>query len=94
MNAELASTMEKAAKSLQYERAAALRGQLAALKQVQSQQIVTAEGDRDIDVFALVGEPGEYVICVMIIRGVIFGSSCYFRRIGNLNHLSRPNRFA
>jgi len=32
-----------------------LRDQLAALKQVQAQQIVTGEGDRDIDVFALVG---------------------------------------
>ena len=56
-------------RSLQYERAAALRDQLAALKQVQAQQIVTAEGDRDIDVFALVGEPGEFAISVMIIRG-------------------------
>ena len=62
VNAELAGAMEKAAESLQYERAAALRDQLAALKQVQAQQIVTAEGDRDIDVFALVGEPGEYAI--------------------------------
>ena len=59
VNAELASAMEKAAESLQFERAAALRDQLAALKQVQAQQIVTAEGDRDIDVFALVGEPGR-----------------------------------
>ena len=60
VNAELPGAMEKAAEALQFERAAALRDQLAALKQVQAQQIVTAEGDRDIDVFALVGEPGEY----------------------------------
>ena len=76
---ELARTMEQAADSLQYERAAALRDQLAALKQVQAQQIVTAEGDRDIDVFALVGEPGEFAISVMIIRGGRnLGSTCYF----------------
>jgi excinuclease ABC subunit C len=53
VSGELTSAMEKAAEALQYERAAALRDQLAALKQVQAQQIVTAEGDRDIDVFAL-----------------------------------------
>ena len=88
VNSELAGAMEKAAESLQFERAAALRDQLAALKQVQAQQIVTAEGDRDIDVFALVGEPGEYVICVMIIRGGRnLGSSCYFPKGG----LAEPN---
>ena len=79
VNAELARAMEQAAEALQYERAAALRDQLAALKQVQAQQIVTAEGDRDIDVFALVGEPGEFAISVMIIRGGRnLGSTCYF----------------
>ncbi|MEO8061981.1 MAG: excinuclease ABC subunit UvrC [Pseudomonadota bacterium] len=76
---ELSAAMEKAAEVLQFERAAALRDQLAALKQVQAQQIVTAEGDRDIDVFALVGEPGEYAITVMIIRGGRnLGSTGYF----------------
>jgi excinuclease ABC subunit C len=79
--AELAAAMEKAAEELQYERAAALRDQLAALKQIQTQQIVTAEGDRDIDVFALVGEPGEFVVSVMIIRGGRnLGSTTYFPR--------------
>ncbi len=80
--------MEKAAEALQFERAAALRDQLAALKQVQAQQIVTAEGDRDIDVFALVGEPGEYAMSVMIIRGGRnLGSTCYFPK----GALTEPN---
>ena len=80
--------MEKAAESLHYERAAALRDQLAALKQVQAQQIVTAEGDRDIDVFALVGEPGEFAVSVMIIRGGRnLGSTCYFPK----GSLAEPN---
>ncbi len=79
VNAELAQAMESAAQNLEYERAAALRDQLAALKQVQAQQIVTAEGDRDIDVFALVGEPGEYAVTVMIIRGGRnLGATSYF----------------
>ncbi|HEX6637659.1 MAG TPA: excinuclease ABC subunit UvrC [Steroidobacteraceae bacterium] len=88
VHAELAAAMEKAAESLQYERAAALRDQLAALKQIQTQQIVTAEGDRDIDVFALVGEPGEFAVSVMIIRGGRnLGSTCYFPR----GALAEPN---
>jgi excinuclease ABC subunit C len=85
---ELAAAMEKAAEGLQYERAAALRDQLAALKQIQTQQIVTAEGDRDIDVFALVGEPGEFAVSVMIIRGGRnLGSTCYFPK----GALAEPN---
>ncbi len=88
VSAELTNAMEKAAESLHYERAAALRDQLAALKQVQAQQIVTAEGDRDIDVFALVGEPGEFAISVMIIRGGRnLGSTTYFPR----GALAEPN---
>jgi excinuclease ABC subunit C len=88
VHAELASAMEKAAGELQYERAAALRDQLAALKQIQAQQIVTAEGDRDIDVFALVGEPGEFAVSVMIIRGGRnLGSTTYFPK----GALAEPN---
>jgi excinuclease ABC subunit C len=88
VHGELAAAMEKAAADLQYERAAALRDQLAALKQIQAQQIVTAEGDRDIDVFALVGEPGEFVVSVMIIRGGRnLGSTCYFPK----GSLAEPN---
>ncbi len=88
VSSELTAAMEKAAESLQYERAAALRDQLAALKQVQSQQIVTAEGDRDIDVFALVGEPGEFAVSVMIIRGGRnLGSTTYFPK----GALAEPN---
>jgi excinuclease ABC subunit C len=79
VNSELASAMEQAAETLQFERAAALRDQLGALKQVQAQQIVTGEGDRDIDVFALVGEPGEFAVTVMIIRGGRnLGATSYF----------------
>jgi excinuclease ABC subunit C len=88
VNSELAAAMEKAAEALQFERAAALRDQLAALKQVQSQQIVTGEGDRDIDVFAQVGEPGEFAVSVMIIRGGRnLGSTTYFPK----GALAEPN---
>jgi excinuclease ABC subunit C len=57
VNAELQSRMAAAAGGLQFERAAQLRDQLAALKRTQALQVVTAEGERDADVFALVGNP-------------------------------------
>jgi len=86
--AELDHAMEAAADDLQYERAAALRDQIAALKQVQAQQIVTGDGDRDIDVFALVGEPGEFAVTVMIIRGGRnLGATGYFPK----GALAEPN---
>ena len=86
--AELDHAMESAADNLQYERAAALRDQIAALKQVQAQQIVTGDGDRDIDVFALVGEPGEFAVTVMIIRGGRnLGATGYFPK----GALAEPN---
>jgi len=86
--AELDHAMETAADNLQYERTAALRDQIAALKQVQAQQIVTGDGDRDIDVFALVGEPGEFAVTVMIIRGGRnLGATGYFPK----GALAEPN---
>jgi len=81
VNAELQLRMEEAASRLEFERAARLRDQLAALKRIQAQQIVTAEGERDADVFALIGEPGEYAVSVMLVRGGRnLGTTSYFPR--------------
>ena len=81
VNATLQKRMEEAANRLEYERAAQIRDQLTALKHIQAQQIVTAEGERDVDVFAIVGEPGEYAISAMLVRGGRnLGTSSYFPR--------------
>jgi excinuclease ABC subunit C len=81
VNATLQARMEEAAARLEFERAAQIRDQLAALKHIQAQQIVTAEGERDVDVFAIVGEPGEYAISVMLVRGGRnLGTTSYFPR--------------
>lgn len=78
-NAQLTARMEEAASKLDFERAAQIRDQLASLKQIQAQQIVTAEGERDVDVFALVGEPGEFAVSVMLVRGGRnLGTTSYF----------------
>ena len=81
VSAELQSRMEEAGGRLEYERAAQLRDQLAALKRVQAQQVVTADGERDADAFAMVGEAGEYAVSVMLVRGGRnLGTSSYFPR--------------
>src|SRR5690348_4851265 len=81
VNAELEARMEEAGAALQFERAAVIRDQLAAMKRVLAQQIVTSEGERDVDVLAIVGEPGEYCVSVMLVRGGRnLGTSSYFPR--------------
>jgi excinuclease ABC subunit C len=81
VNIELQARMESAAAELQFERAAVLRDQLAALKRIQAQQIVTADAERDVDVICIVGEPGEYAISVMLVRGGRnLGTTSYFPR--------------
>jgi excinuclease ABC subunit C len=81
VNAELQARMEHAAVQLNFERAAEIRDQLAALKRIQAQQIVTAEGERDVDVFAIIGQPGEYAISAMLVRGGRnLGTTSYFPR--------------
>jgi excinuclease ABC subunit C len=81
VNAELQARMEEAGGRLQFERAAEIRDQLAALKRIQAQQVVTAEGARDADVFAIVGEAGEYAVSVMLVRGGRnLGTNSYFPR--------------
>jgi excinuclease ABC subunit C len=73
--------MEAAAAKLDFEQAAHIRDQLGALQRIQAQQIVTAEGERDVDVFAIVGEPGEYAVSVMLVRGGRnLGTTSYFPR--------------
>jgi excinuclease ABC subunit C len=81
VNAELQGRMEEAGVRLEFERAAEIRDQLAALKRIQAQQVVTAEGARDADVFAIVGDAGEYAVSVMLVRGGRnLGTNSYFPR--------------
>jgi excinuclease ABC subunit C len=81
LNADLTARMEEAGGRLEFERAAQVRDQLAALKRIQAEQIVTAEADRDTDVVALVGEGGEFCVSVMLVRGGRnLGTTSYFPR--------------
>ncbi|HXY76219.1 MAG TPA: excinuclease ABC subunit UvrC [Steroidobacteraceae bacterium] len=81
VSAELETRMEEAGGRLEFERAAQIRDQLAALKRTQAQQVVTADAERDVDVFAIAGEGGEYAVSVMLVRGGrTLGTTSYFPR--------------
>ena len=77
----LSARMESAAAALEFERAAALRDQLAALKRIQAKQIVTAEAALDCDAVSVAAGPGEYCIGLLFIRGgQNLGTTHYFAR--------------
>ena len=68
VNQDLARRMESAAERLQFEEAAHIRDQLAKLKVIQSQQIVTAGMDHDADVIAAAEIDGEFCVALMFVR--------------------------
>lgn len=75
---ELANQMEQSAQSLHFEKAAAYRDQISALRTVQSQQVME-EGRGDIDVIA--ADMRAAAICVHILfvrQGRILGSRSFY----------------
>jgi excinuclease ABC subunit C len=78
---ELGRRMESAAEKLEFEEAARLRDQLANLKVIQSQQIVTSGNDHDADVIAVAAGSGEFCVALMFVRGGrSLGSTTFFPR--------------
>jgi excinuclease ABC subunit C len=76
---DLGRRMEAAAERLDFEEAAQLRDQLAKLKVIQAQQIVTAGADHDADVIAVAAANGEYCVALMFVRaGRSLGSTTFF----------------
>lgn len=78
---QYADKMDKASQSLDFERAAKYRDQIAHLQRIQEQQYVT-RGEGDIDVLAAVYNPGAVCVVLMVIRGGrMLGSKTYFPKI-------------
>ncbi|HEX9706351.1 MAG TPA: excinuclease ABC subunit UvrC [Steroidobacteraceae bacterium] len=78
----LGENMDRAAERLDFERAASLRDQLAALTDIQSRQVVTrARGGADTDVLAVAESAGEFCVALMFIRGGrLLGTSTFHPR--------------
>jgi excinuclease ABC subunit C len=75
----LEAQMMEAAERLEFERAAQLRDQLVQLRKLQADQIVDSTADRDADVFAVAGEPGDYALSLMLVRnGRSLGTTGFF----------------
>jgi excinuclease ABC subunit C len=76
---ELGRRMDAAAERLDFEEAAQLRDQLAKLKVIQAQQIMTAGADHDADVIAVAAANGEFCVALMFVRaGRSLGSTTFF----------------
>ena len=82
VTARLGADMEKAAERLDFERAAMLRDQLAALTDIQASQAVTrARAGIDTDVLAVAEEGGEFCVALMFVRGgQVLGTSTFHLR--------------
>ncbi len=78
---ELAEAMEQASKALQFERAAKLRDQVAALRQLQAQHHVQG-ASADMDVIACCIEAGLACVSVLFFRnGISLGTRDFFPRL-------------
>lgn len=78
---ELAEAMEQASKALQFERAAKLRDQVAALRQLQAQHHVQG-ASADMDVIACCIEAGMACVSVLFFRnGISLGTRDFFPRL-------------
>ncbi|MDP6436749.1 MAG: excinuclease ABC subunit UvrC [Gammaproteobacteria bacterium] len=76
---DLAQRMDRAAEVKQYEQAAQLRDQIAAIKSLQSRQSITDEKHIDTDALAVFGQGGSWaVVAVMIRGGRVLGSRSFF----------------
>jgi excinuclease ABC subunit C len=65
---ELQQRMMQAAESRAYESAAALRDQIAGLKEIQTRQVANAPRPRDLDAVAVAGVPGQFAVSVLTVR--------------------------
>jgi excinuclease ABC subunit C len=76
---KLAALMESHAQALEFEKAALVRDQLAALKQLQARQIVSGDIRLEADVIATHQQSGVMAVSVMFIRaGRNLGTTTYF----------------
>ena len=78
----LGADMDRAAEQLDFERAAMVRDQLAALTDVQARQVVTrTRAGADTDVIAVAEEGGGFCVALMFVRGgQVLGTSTFHPR--------------
>ncbi|HZF15149.1 MAG TPA: excinuclease ABC subunit UvrC [Steroidobacteraceae bacterium] len=68
VNQEIGARMEEASAALEYEKAAALRDQLAHLREVQAEQSVSSTRAEDADAVGIASEGGLHCVAILFIR--------------------------
>ena len=79
---QIAASMREAADELNFERAATLRDQLAAVERVTEQQITADTADSELDAFGIAVDGDEAVVQVLFIRGQKMTGSDHFSLAG------------
>lgn len=78
----LVSRMEKAAANQEYEQAARYRDQITRLKKVESEQLISRNSAKDLDVVGLASDGKAHCATVLFIRqGAVLGSRHHFPRV-------------
>jgi excinuclease ABC subunit C len=78
----LVARMEEASNDLDYERAARLRDQIARIRQIEAEQLVSNNAAKDLDVLSIASGRGVHCVTVLFIRqGALLGSRDHFPRI-------------
>jgi excinuclease ABC subunit C len=74
--------MERASKEQDYEQAARFRDQIARIKKVEAEQLVSRTSATDLDVISLASRPGLHCVTILFIRhGAMLGSRNHFPKI-------------
>ena len=74
--------MEQASAARDYERAARFRDQIARIKKVEAEQLISRHSAKDLDLIATTSRPGLYCVTVLFIRhGSVLGSRNHFPKI-------------
>ncbi len=82
---DLVGRMETAADALDFEGAARIRDQIAAVRQVQATQIVAGKQARDLDVIAAYSDAGVHCVALLMIRaGRVLGSRALFPKVAGV----------
>ncbi len=74
--------MDRASEAQDYEQAARLRDQIARLKKVESEQLISRSSVKDLDVIGVASDTGMHCVTVFFIRhGSVLGSHNHFPKI-------------
>ena len=87
--------MERASENQDYEQAARYRDQIARIKKVEAEQLISRHAGKDLDVIAVASAPGTRCVTVLFIRhGSVLGSRNFFPKVsGDANNEQILNGF-